>query len=436
MTAEIAIMNQKGIALAADSAVTVNTAKGEKIFLSANKLFTMSKYHPVGVMIYNNASFLGIDWEIIIKLYRKNLGEKSFNLLSEYADDFLRFLEHNEALFPEDQQLKYINDRILNIYTEIRDSAYGEIAHQVKGVSDVTQSIISEIFSKIIDANYSRVRQYNNITYFNGDKIEDEKINEIKEKHNDDIKTIKNKVFESIKLKSSDSRKLTIIGESTIVKNMNPKQFSGIVFAGYGKNEFFPSLISCRLEGLIDNILKCNFRDSAKIDFNNVATIIPFAQTEMVHTFIEGIDPEYQKMIYNNIFTTLNEYSEAILKKYFKDDQYHDKIKSALENINDGLMKKLINKLTDIRQKQYVNSIIDIVVALPKSELASMAESLVNLTSLKRKMSIDSETVGGPIDVALITKGDGFVWIKRKHYFKPELNYQFFQNYFKEGINE
>lgn len=46
-------------------------------------------------------------------------------------------------------------------------------------------------------------------------------------------------------------------------------------------------------------------------------------------------------------------------------------------------------------------------------------------------MQPGEETVGGPVDVAVISKGDGFVWINRKHYFKPELNTQFFNNYFK-----
>lgn len=71
---------------------------------------------------------------------------------------------------------------------------------------------------------------------------------------------------------------------------------------------------------------------------------------------------------------------------------------------------------------------------LPKDELAAMAEALVNLTSFKRKVSMETETVGGPIDVAVISKGDGFIWIKRKHYFKSELNPQFFANYNKEEI--
>ncbi len=63
-----------------------------------------------------------------------------------------------------------------------------------------------------------------------------------------------------------------------------------------------------------------------------------------------------------------------------------------------------------------------------------MAETLVNLTSFARKVKLGSETVGGPIDVAVISKGDGFIWIKRKHYFKQELNPQFFAKYYKEEI--
>ena len=51
-----------------------------------------------------------------------------------------------------------------------------------------------------------------------------------------------------------------------------------------------------------------------------------------------------------------------------------------------------------------------------------MAESLVNLTKFRRRVTPERETVGGPIDVAVITKGDGFVWIRRKHYFDPALN--------------
>lgn len=55
-----------------------------------------------------------------------------------------------------------------------------------------------------------------------------------------------------------------------------------------------------------------------------------------------------------------------------------------------------------------------------------MAEAVVNLTSIKKRVSRGMETVGGPIDVAVISQSEGFVWIKRKHYFPPELNNRYF----------
>lgn len=39
--------------------------------------------------------------------------------------------------------------------------------------------------------------------------------------------------------------------------------------------------------------------------------------------------------------------------------------------------------------------------------------------------------IGGPVDVAVISKHDGFIWLKRKLYFNPELNHCFFNKYMK-----
>lgn len=66
------------------------------------------------------------------------------------------------------------------------------------------------------------------------------------------------------------------------------------------------------------------------------------------------------------------------------------------------------------RETVYRNKILEMVQFMPRAELAEMAESLVNLTSIKRRVSAEHETVGGPIDVAFVSKHDGFVWIRRK----------------------
>lgn len=97
------------------------------------------------------------------------------------------------------------------------------------------------------------------------------------------------------------------------------------------------------------------------------------------------------------------------------------------------MLEQLVQRTSEYRQTRLVDPIISIVALLPKDELAAMAESLVNLTSFKRRVSMETETVGGPIDVAVISKGDGFIWIKRKHYFDSKLNHHFFANYYRDS---
>jgi hypothetical protein len=74
-------------------------------------------------------------------------------------------------------------------------------------------------------------------------------------------------------------------------------------------------------------------------------------------------------------------------------------------------VQKDLHALVEERQKFFMWA----VDALPRQDLARMADALVGLTAFLMQMAADQEeTVGGPIDVALLSKGEGFVWIKHK----------------------
>src|SRR5258708_34231269 len=96
-------MNRNAVALAADSAVTLEFPEGPKIY-QTNKLFTLSKYRPVGVMVYGSADFMGIPWETIIKGYRRQLGDRGFPKVQDYAKNFLAFIETHQSFFPDERQ--------------------------------------------------------------------------------------------------------------------------------------------------------------------------------------------------------------------------------------------------------------------------------------------------------------------------------------------
>jgi hypothetical protein len=86
-------MNKLAIALAADSAVTITTDTGDKVYNTANKLFTLSKLAPVGLLLYNATEINGLPVEVIVKEFRENLGARRFKSLDSYADRFWSFLE-------------------------------------------------------------------------------------------------------------------------------------------------------------------------------------------------------------------------------------------------------------------------------------------------------------------------------------------------------
>ena len=97
----------------------------------------------------------------------------------------------------------------------------------------------------------------------------------------------------------------------------------------------------------------------------------------------------------------------------------------AIEEATDAILDELVDKIQAYRNRAGNSDFERALVHIPKDELASVAASLVNLNSFKKRMSMNIESVGGPVDVAVISKGDGFIWIDRKHYFDADKNPHF-----------
>jgi hypothetical protein len=159
---------------------------------------------------------------------------------------------------------------------------------------------------------------------------------------------------------------------------------------------------------------------------------VPFAQQDVVYAFMEGVEFQYQREIERATAEMIAKYPGLVIDKCnFLDDATKRKIKSEFANQTKQTQIDCIDAMRNYRAKNYWQPIVNLVAMLPKSELATLAESMVNLTSLRRKVSAGIETVGGPVDVAMISRGEGLIWIKRKHYFQPELNHHFFANYYR-----
>ncbi len=60
--------------------------------------------------------------------------------------------------------------------------------------------------------------------------------------------------------------------------------------------------------------------------------------------------------------------------------------------------------------------------AMPIQDVIDLAEFLVNLSIGYSRFSPGASTVGGPVEIAAITKHEDFKWVRRKHYFNDKLN--------------
>jgi len=63
-----------------------------------------------------------------------------------------------------------------------------------------------------------------------------------------------------------------------------------------------------------------------------------------------------------------------------------------------------------------------VVSAMPFQDAIDLAEFLVNVTINFSRFAPGAQTVGGPLEIAAISKHEGFKWIRRKHYYNRELN--------------
>lgn len=432
MTAEIVAMNKAAVALAADSAVTVDKEKGEKIYNTVNKLFALSKYRPVGIMVNGNAELMGVPWESIIKTYRAELKDRGFPTLPDYAEDFMKYVEESPEFFTVEDQEEYVYNSIGVYFTGLRQEFTERVDSVIEERGSIDTKEAQRILGQVLVEHHDNWAKVEDLNTFKGQK------KKILDKYGRLINRVEKEVFQDFPLSRQDHRLLRAISAFLFTKQVFRSDSTEIIIGGFGDEDVFPWVVSFKVEGVANDRLKYNMSmdKPMHVDKHNPAIIVPFAQKEMVKAFMEGVHPDYGEVVDRYLQDLLNGYPEQVVNKISDDIALDSDHKTALvgrlTRANAEILADFSKKMAGYSQEHHVNPITQAVSILPKDELAAMAESLVNLTSFKRRMSMDAETVGGPIDVAVISKGDGFVWIKRKHYFKGELNPQFFQNYLND----
>ncbi|MDI6636987.1 hypothetical protein [Pantoea dispersa] len=434
MTAEIAVFNRTAIALAADSAVTMNLGTNQKIYNNAEKLFQLSKSFPVGIMIYNDAQLTGAPWELIIKAYRTHFESQSpveLDTIGNYAESLFDFISNEHTIFTQHLQNEYFEYvfRSLVLHPLMKLVQDIDIAQVLQTqAADVSIDYFHEKLHERVTDQISRANTKNYYDNFSQDDLSDARA------YCDGftLPIISQLIPPSMETGLYPEKLISSISELfslTICKQMDLDSYTGLVIAGYGKTQFYPDLKAYKIYGIFfGKVMKVLDEGKCKGD-QPYSAIIPFAQEDEVHTFIQGASQQilsYHVDLYNESFNLMrialtNELTSQ--NNSISSEQIHE----VLDRHHEEFLTYFGAKRSEYLSLNYIQKVTAMLSSLAKVDLAYMAESLVNLTAFKRKVSYDSDTVGGPIDVAVISKGDGFIWIKRKHYFQKELNAHYFK---------
>ena len=141
--------------------------------------------------------------------------------------------------------------------------------------------------------------------------------------------------------------------------------------------------------------------NEASVSRKESAIVVPLAQTEMIDMFYRGVIPE------------LDEKLDEIVARCVSREITKQGEKPSPKRV-EKILRAFRKALEEVIDEKYKEPLIAAVDALPRHDLAKMAEALVNLTAFRKRMSVEQkETVGGSIDVAILSKAGGFMWVKR-----------------------
>lgn len=281
MTSEILIMTKKTIIMGADSAVTINN---KKTHTGANKLFELSNNPPMGIMIFGSADFDSFALETLIEDYKNQTNFEELEDIMRIKESFLAYLNNIPY------QITDFEDKLLlfkeNLLNKLKHYSKDNLVKYLNGYKN--NKMLPFLEKNSLDIEFEDIiMKLNNIQV--------------------DIKTLK-KYFSEILLDSS----------------------TGIVIAGFNKNDLRPSYISFNLITKYNNeIIISNVNSNIDCKRN---LIIHFAQNDVINTFISGIDDEFKLLLEHNVNYYIKIHSMELIEHLIEKEQI-DK-QSAYNELN------------------------------------------------------------------------------------------------------
>lgn len=388
MTAQVAVLNPQGIALASDSAVTITAGTQAHSYQSADKIFPISAV-PVAVLHSGSASLWGVPWQLLVEMWSKDRAPVEVASMEAYAREFSLWLVAQQGLATEQAQVEFFRwsyrDYLLGVRARIRHElddrdfplTAGYVEAEEAGVID---AVIDEHTAGLAHRpDYQNTADIDAAGFCQG----------IGTELTEDLAW----VFDDTPRTSHLDTAARSVAELLVTKAEPFSTDAVLAFAGYGAADYFPSLYEFRVAGVLGGRVRLYDEARSAVDANSRVSITPLGLTEAITTFLRGTSPQYRSAAHR----VLQAFAD---KSAFEQDHVPDV---------DVSHRSLDEQFETIEWQEFLSPMLGIVETMPMAETVRLADSLVGLASLRQMIQGES-SVGGPIDLARITKQGGFEW--------------------------
>jgi len=410
MTSEIAVLNQRAVALAADSAVTLIDGGLVAVRNDQRKLFNLVEGKPIAIMFFGVADVMGHPWEHLIEHYQKTVKPQGFPHVADYANSFLGSLDNLEEFFPRARQDDEYRRLLASVFRYLfqyaqylRDTAEGDLAK----ASDAA----------ILEAAIERVwRTYQ--TREDGSPRPDLACfpkdfgKRIAAEYGNAIEEMIALGFSPFGLSKQSQQRLRDIAVYCVVKDLFLEDVTGLVFSGFGSDDRYPSVATCYLSAIVGGIAKRGGAIVDTIDADVRSRIRVFADSEVTNAFIRGIDFNLERRLYGGFRMLMHGLVDQVVEAMpLSDAAVREGVRGKFQRDFVPRYFEAFHKMVaDYQQQAFINPILRVLEIAARNELAETARDLVNLNIFKKRITAQKQTVGGAIDVAVISREGGFQW--------------------------
>ncbi|AXV82156.1 hypothetical protein CJO77_11790 [Ralstonia solanacearum] len=354
-------------------------------------------------------------WEVIIKAYRsEHLAKNKFDSVSEYAENFFTFLKSAASPISTTDRERYLVEGLRRATLHI----IGQLGQAVPAITD--QNLSTQDRAAKATAQLTAFESTIDQRPYKRDGLETAATHTLAAPPQAFRDAVTFGLHKGGIADVVDLEHLVRLACKCYFHEYESLQTpTGVVFAGYGKLEYFPSVIEYAVPGFVGSEFVFDKSEETSISNDVPSAILPFATTSAVDAFVRGVGLD----VFSGVDDAYKKFAVDFARSMLQTAQAQEPANFDVE------AEKSLSSFMDFWYGRsldaHYHSLKGVIASLPVEEMTHLAETLVTLESLKERVTTPKQSVGGPIDVAVITKSEGLVWIKRKHFFDSEKNLRF-----------